>query len=279
MAKLEIRCPICSKWEYIEILDDATKNVKKGLLAVNIAPGMICDHNFIAYVDKNLIVRDCFIADFKIETPEEDIPLKQENEVLPEAESIDFDLIKLNIPEKLMILIFKAIFLGRKILILSEDQFLYKKIIDFFKFAIQDLFNFELLTISEESYNEDKSEYEDYIVFKGSNIIHDKNKSINYKKSSIEKSIIQKFLAEYELATGLIILRNEIKKAYEFSKDLVEFIRSSQKEMMTSKILIDHINEKHNEQIQKDYLKFLLEIVKNYFDVNNLKADGLTDSL
>ena len=83
MAKLEIRCPVCAKWDNIEILDDATKNVKKGLLAVNIAAGMICDHSFIAYVDKNLIVRDCFIADFKIEAPEVEISQKEDNKAPP----------------------------------------------------------------------------------------------------------------------------------------------------------------------------------------------------
>ena len=70
MAKIEVRCPVCSNWDNIEISDDATKNVAKGLLAVHLAAGMICEHGFIAYVDKNLIVRDCLIADFNIEAPE-----------------------------------------------------------------------------------------------------------------------------------------------------------------------------------------------------------------
>ena len=114
MAKLEIRCPICSKWDKIEILDGAVKNVKKGLLAVNITPGMICDHSFIAYVDNNLTVRECFIVDFKIEAPEVEISQKEDDKALPEAEQIRFDLIKLNLPEKSMIFIFNAIFFGKK---------------------------------------------------------------------------------------------------------------------------------------------------------------------
>jgi len=131
MAKLEIRCPVCTKWEYIEILEDATKNVKKGLLAVNIAPGMVCDHSFIAYVDKNLIVRDCFIADFKIEAPETEISQKNEKNAFLDAGSLNFDLIKLNIPEKLMVSIFRGIFLGRKIILISKDQFIHDQIINF----------------------------------------------------------------------------------------------------------------------------------------------------
>ena len=279
MAKLEVRCPICAKWDNIEIRDDATKNVKKGLLAVNIAPGMICEHSFIAYVDKNLIVRDCFIADFKIEAPEVVISQKEENEALLETEPIDFDLIRLKIPENLMILIFKAIFLGKKIVVLSEDQFLYNHIINFFRFAMQDLFDFNLLIMSEGSYKKAKDEYDDYIVFKKSNIIHDKSKIIDYKKLNVEKSITRKFLAEYELTAGFIILKNEIQKAYEFSKGLAEFLSNTENEITTSKILIDRINEKQNERIKKDYLTFLLDIVKNYFKVEIPKIDGVTDFL
>jgi hypothetical protein len=70
MVKVNVSCPVCKNWDKIEISDNAIKNVEKGVLAVNITPGMICEHSFIAYVDKNLSVRDCFIADFKIEAPE-----------------------------------------------------------------------------------------------------------------------------------------------------------------------------------------------------------------
>ncbi|MHA2280356.1 MAG: hypothetical protein ACXAC5_05860 [Promethearchaeota archaeon] len=279
MAKLDIRCPVCSKWEKIEILDDATKNVKKGLLAVNIAPGMICDHSFIAYVDKNLSVRDYFIADFKIDAPEMEISQNDDENAFLEAESIRFDLIKLNIPEKLMTYIFKAIFLRKKIIMLTEEQFLSNHIINFFRYAMQDLFDFDLFIMSEGSYKKARNEYDDYLVFKQSKIIQDKNKVIDYKKLSVEKNITKKFLKEYELATGLIILRNEIQKAYEYSKELEEIISGAQKEIFTSKILMNRINEKHNERIQKDYLIFLLGIMKNYFKVDVPRIDGVSSFL
>ncbi|MFW9952849.1 MAG: hypothetical protein ACFFKA_22235 [Candidatus Thorarchaeota archaeon] len=277
MAKLEIRCPICSKWEKIEILDDAKKNVKKGLLAVNIAPGMICDHSFIAYIDKNLVVREYFTADFKIEAPGVDTSQEENKKTLSEAESIKFELIKQNLPEELMIFIFKAIFSGKKIIILLEDQLLYDPIINFFRFVLQDLFDFDLLIMSEGSFKQAKIKYDNFIVFKNSNIIHGKSKIFDYKKLSIEKSIIQKFLAEYELTTGFIILRNEIQKAYEFSKELTEFINFTKKEITTAKILIEHINEKKNKRIKKNYLTFLLNIVKNYFKVDLPKIEGVSD--
>jgi len=276
MAKLEIRCPVCAKWEYIEILDDATKNVKKGLLAVNIAPGMVCDHSFIAYVDKNLIVRDCFIADFKIEAPETEISQKNEKNAFLDAGSLNFDLIKLNIPEKLMVSIFRGIFLGRKIILISKDQFIHDQIINFFGYAMQDLFDVNIIFMSEAIYLKTKNVYDEYLVFKNSIIIHNKNKVIDSKKLSVEKHIVKKFLAEYDLATGLIILKNEIQKVFEFSKELAEYIKCSQNEKLTSKILMDHIYEKKNERIQKNHLTLLLDIVNYNFKVEIPKKVGVT---
>ena len=98
MAKIDVRCPICSEWKNIEIPDDVTKNSKKGLLTINITSGMICEHSFIVYLDKNLVVRDCFVADFKIEVPDESIIQADKNG----ADTFKLDLIKLNMPKLLI---------------------------------------------------------------------------------------------------------------------------------------------------------------------------------
>ncbi|MFX0136993.1 MAG: hypothetical protein ACFFDN_25370 [Candidatus Hodarchaeota archaeon] len=279
MAKLEVRCPICSQWEHIEISDDATKNVAKGLLAINIAAGMICDHSFIAYVDKNLIVRDCLVADFRIQLSEVEATQETEDIITPETDIIKFNLIKLNIPELLMVYILKAIFVGEKALIISEEEFLYNHVINFFKYIMKNSFEFEMSIIAEEEYKKNKDNYKEYVVFKKGKIIRDNYKIINPKQLDKEKSMVQKFMAEYDLMAGLIILRNEIKKVYEFSKTIAEYIENHIGKPTTSKILIDHILEKHGERIQIPYLTFLINIVQNYFKVDVPKIGGVTDLL
>lgn len=278
MAKIEVRCPVCSNWDNIEISDDATKNVAKGLLAVNITAGMICEHTFIAYVDKNLIVRDCLIADFKIEAPEVSTSEGAEN-IIPEVESINHDLIKLNIPELLMASVFKAIFLGKGVIFISDDQFLADHIIYFFKYAMQNLFENDIIAMSKIDYKNNQKNYENYIIFEKREVIQDKDKSIDPKKLEIEKSIAKKFLGEYDLITGLIILRNEVQKAFEYSKTLVDFITNSEKKAWTSKILIDHIKVVHGERIQMNYLTFLYDIMNHYFKVEVPKIGGVTKFL
>lgn len=264
MAKIEVRCPVCTKWENIEISDDATKNTTKGLLAVNIETGIICEHTFVAYVDKNLIVRDCLIADFEIEVSSSP---ETENGIANVAESINHDLIRLNIPEILMASIFKAIFSGKSVIIISNDQFITTHIIHFFNYAMQNLFHNDIITMSKVEFKNSNDQYENHIVLDKIEVIQDRYNTINPKKLLIEKSIARKFLEEYDLVTGLIILRNEIQKAFEFSKTLSEFIKDTDEKVLTSKILINHIKEVYNEKIQINYLKFLFNILKHYFKV------------
>ncbi|MFX1350397.1 MAG: hypothetical protein ACFE92_17135 [Promethearchaeota archaeon] len=276
MARLEIRCPICSQWEHIEISDDATKNVTKGLLAINIATGMICEHSFIAYVDKNLVVRDCLVADFKIELPES----KTSEEIItPETEMIKFDLVKLNIPDILMAYIMKAILMRKKVLLLSDQEFLYNQITNFFRTIMENTFKFDLTIISEIEFNNKKKEYKNHVVFKKREIVRDKDKIIDLKKLEFELAMVQKFFKEYDLMAGVIILRNEIKKAYKFSNSITEFIHNKEGKAITSKLIIDYILEKYGERIQKSYLSFLIDIVQNYFKLKVPKISGVTDLL
>ncbi len=279
MARIEIRCPICAQWEYIEIADDATKNVTKGLLAINIAAGMICEHSFIAYVDKNLIVRDCLVADFKIELSESAPTADDKEIVIPETETIKLDLIKLNIPDILMVNIIKTIFLGKRVVILSDQEFLYNHLINFFKSIMENTFKFDLKIISELEYKKKKKEYKEHLVFKNREIVRDKEKIINPKKLEFEKAMVQKFTNEYDLMAGVIILRNEIKKCYEFSKSIAELIQNKEGKAITSKLIIDHILKKHGERIQKPYISSLIDIIHNYFKVEVPKISGVTDLL
>ncbi|MFX1314554.1 MAG: hypothetical protein ACFE9T_01725 [Promethearchaeota archaeon] len=279
MAKLEIRCPSCSARGKIEIAEDVIKNVSKGLLAVNIAIGMICEHSFIAYVDKNMQIRDYFMADFEIQVPADSSSSTTEETLVPETESIDFDLIKINIPSLLIAHVIRATYLGRKIIIISDLDFLYNHITNFFKYIMQNSFQIDIKIISKEQYKTNKKNYEDYVIFEGRKILQDKVKTIDPKKIEGEKAIAEKFLSEYDLMTGLIFIRNEIHKAYKYSKIIAEFIENQKSKVITSKLLIDHIAETYEEHVKIPYLKFLIEIVGNYFKVDVPHINGVSDLL
>lgn len=273
MVKIEVRCPICSKWENIEISDSATENITKGLLAVNIEAGMICEHSFIAYIDKNFIVRDCLIADFEIEVSSSTETQDGNSEAV---KSINFDLIKLNISEILMASIFRAVFLGKSVIIISDDQFIASHIVHFFDSAFQNLFHSDIITMSKVEFKNSKERYENHIVIDKIGVIQDRDNLVDPKKILIERSIAGKFLNEYDLVTGLIILRNEIQKAFNFSKTLLEYIKESDKKGLTPKILINHIKEIYNEKIKMNYFIFLSDILKNYFNLELPGSKGVS---
>jgi len=275
MAKIDVRCPVCSEWKNIEIPDDVTKNSKKGLLTINITSGMICEHSFIVYLDKNLIIRDCFVADFKIEVPDESITQTDKND----ADTFKLDLIKLNMPKLLIAYILKSIFYKKKVLIISDQEFLFDHITNFFNYVIQNSFEVDITAITNEQYKKNKKRYKEHLIFTGRDIVRDKKGLINPKKLEIEKNIVDKFLAENNVKAALIILRNEINKAFEFSKIITSYVKDSKGIVLTSKKILNHLTEECNEKITMVYLNFLMEIVKYYFEANIPKIDGTTNLL
>jgi hypothetical protein len=279
MAKLEIRCPTCSARGYIDISEEALKNVTKGLLAVNIAVGMVCEHSFVAYVDKNMQIRDYFIADFQIQLPETPSSEAPKGKIIPETESLDVELIRINIPALLIAHVIRASFYGKKIILLSDQDFLYNHISNFFKFISRESFDLDISIISEEVYKANKKIYKNELILEGIKVIRDPDKIISSKKLELEKSIAEKFLSEYDLMTSLIIIRNEIHKIYTYAKSIVDFIQNLGGKAITSKMLIDHVAKTHDEQLKMPQLNFLIDIVKNYFKVEMPPIDGVSDLL
>lgn len=273
MAILQVICPDCSSRGNIEISDNAIKNVSRGLLAVNVPQGTICSHSFITYIDKNLEVRDYFTADFQFELP--DIaPTEEFKDVdFSEEKLTDLSLIKLNLSATLLTYILKSILMKKKILLISKETFMNPLILDFFKIITQDNFDFNISFISEEDFKYRSSEFTDFMVFEGSKIINDVNQSINPKKLKVEKKITHNFLSEIDFNSSLILLKNELQRAYLFSNSILEYVQkiNNINKLNVSK-LGKNLEKTHKIKINNDYLEFLLNIVRNYFDVNILSA-------
>ncbi len=269
MTGIEIRCPTCGVKGEIEVSPDAMKGVARGLLAINIADGTICEHSFIAYVDRNLDIRDYFVADFKIEIPQIPVanPERFKQSKIPTKEIVDMDLIKLNLQAIILTYVLKSIFSKQKIIIISDYEFLFDHINNFFKYVTHDTFEVNLMIIPEKKYTQNKKNYKDYMVFKGNQILRNVNKAINPKKLHVEKHIIKNFITEQELGYSYIALRNEIQKAYELSKSIKDFIKEKEEQNEKPNLLeiSASLEHKYSVKISQTYLNFLIEIVKNYF--------------
>jgi hypothetical protein len=277
--KILIRCPTCGKVSEIELSGDITKNTSRGLIAVNIPEKMICKDSFVAYVDKNLNIRDYFTADFQIELPDASLgkvdKFDEQKKDLDER-LFDVDLIKINIPAIALAFTLRGIFFGQKtILIIDQLEFLHSHIHNFYENITQNSFDADIKIVSKKDYIENKNNYKDCLVLEGNEIIHDKNKILNPKKIPIERRIIQKFLGEYQEMVSVLMLKNEIQKAFELSKFVLDYLNTRETKKKTD---ISEINsglqEKFNVRISPIYLNFVCEIVENYFKIEipgNLK--------
>jgi len=289
LTTVQIICPSCKKTGYIEISDDLIKSTSRGLLAVNVTSNYVCQHSFIAYIDKNFAVRDYFIADFQIEIPDFPEEKKIKDISLPDKAILNLDLIKLNMTLTLLSNILRAIFYKNKIVLISHQPFLNTHIKNFFNYIIKNTFDFELFIISEEEYKKEKKSFKDCLVLEGNKVIKDPYKIIEEKKAKVERQIVNQFLNEFDLGYSYITLINEINKAYTYSKAIVDFANTqSQEEEKESEssiiasildevvsqdkyintVITDYLYNEFKIKIDKVYLSFLFDIVINYFDVN-----------
>ena len=94
-------------------------------------------------------------------------------------------------------------------------------------------------------------------------------KIINPKKLWVEKHIVSRFLTEPELGYSYIILKNEMQKAYELSKAIVDNVEKSRSGGEKENILkiTGDIEDYYQIKIGSLYLNFLIEIVQSYFDI------------
>lgn len=278
MKKLEVRCPSCSNRGYINVSEEEVEKAARGVFAVNVLEGVACEHSFVAYLDKNFTVRDTFIADFQLELPE----VVPEQAVEPEdaqlLDLIDVSLIKLNVSASLLTHIIRALLFKKNIFLIFNQSSMGDNIYNFMEYITLNSFKANILVISGEKY--DIYNIKDSIILEGNKIIKDDQDILNSKKLGIERSLVRKFLAEYEPKPSLIYLQNGLQKAHELSKTVVDIISNlKKKEKVYSKNVIDEIARIHDARIQLPYLDFLYEIVENYFEVKIPKSSNVSNFL
>ena len=278
MKKLEIRCPACSKRGYIEVEEEEVKSSTRGLFAVNITEGIVCEHSFVAYVDKNLTIRDTFMADFQINLPE---VISGEESLVDTSElldKVDVSLIKLNLTASQLSYIIRAIMLKKKIIILSNQEYMFEDARNFFVYITENSFENSFEIVSELDYKMEN--YDNHILLRSKEILKDNENVLDTRKLGVERNIIQKFLAEYDPTSSMIILKNELKRAFELSLSVIEYIKGlKKKETIITRKLIDFLNKKHDFKIQVPYLEFLYEIVENYFNQKIPKSSDIANFL
>lgn len=264
--RILIKCPSCSKTGYIDAQEGLSSMGNRGVTAIHILNNKICSHSFVIYIDKNLKLRDSFLTDFQVELPQMEPKRKIESKKIPDSDVIDVYLIKINMPVHPFIYAIKGCLNNEKMLFLNENDVLRIHLINFFNFIFQDAFEINLMIEKRETYEDNRDNYKDFLIFDNSNIIRDKNKILTKKKIKIETMIIHKFLAEDDTKSSLIILKNEILKVFEISKKLMHLIEKYKGEKQLSRErLFEEFKETSAIKITYSYLEFILDIIRNSF--------------
>ncbi|MFX1274782.1 MAG: hypothetical protein ACFFBP_10930 [Promethearchaeota archaeon] len=273
MVTIKIQCPSCFKKGSIEVEENLVKNSKRGITALNVAEDLVCEHSFVAYIDKNMKVRDSFIADFTIELPQIKMEEPSEELKIPDQEMINIYLLLLNYSASWLAKIMRCCFYKTKFVMINDVQILNSHIINLFEFIFQNTFDINLVIINHKDYRENKKLYKDYIIIDKEKVENDKNKILKSRSLKIESKIIQDFLNETNLKTSLIIIKNEILKVYMLAKDTLEFINNlGEGTPLDARELNSHLNKIHNVKIQNSYLDFLVDIVRYYHGVKIIDA-------
>jgi hypothetical protein len=66
-AKIQFICPVCKSEKVLDFPKSVITNAK-GLTTMSIAKGLVCEHQFQAFVDKNYMVRGYQRVDFEFES-------------------------------------------------------------------------------------------------------------------------------------------------------------------------------------------------------------------
>lgn len=276
MKNVLIKCPACSKTKKINLDENIISHNHKGITTVNINKDQLCPHNIIVYIDNNLDVRDCFILDFELETPNINVDQSKKEFKTQNLKDIDTDLIKLNFFHNTLSFILRGFFFRRKILIINNLKFLDSQLYNFFNYIFNTTFEYDISIISQGEYEINKKDFKSFIVFEGNKLIRDKEKLLDNKKLKIERNIIHKFFMEYDPKSSLIILRNEIYKVFLLSKSIIDFIENlDKKEKINAVKLFNYLESHYNVKISRLYLNLLIDVSENNY---NIKIPVIFDS-
>lgn len=261
LKTVRIRCPQCKKNGSIKVNPNITERADKGVVAVNIAEGVLCEHSMIAYIDRHYMVRDSFICDFSIKIPDLEINLGDSDKDLEDIVSTLYHIKMYLLPSDL-IGILDAMFSNKKRIYIVENEFLISLFNRFLEYIMKDSFNSRIEIISRKNYQKAKKDYKKRLVINSDN--GGKYKRSSNKSNSIERIIVGRFYDENDPKVCLIVLKNEILKAFRMAGQILKFSKAHKPVEINSIVLGNELKKAFGMNVGSNYLIFLTHIVNSY---------------
>lgn len=134
---------------------------------------------------------------------------------------IDIDLLSLNLPPLTLTFILRACFNDEKIILINDENTITTHLENFFYYMFQDSFKIEISMMPIDYYKKYKNQFKNHVVIVKDTIVKDNTNLLNLKQMKIEKAIVQKYIGDSNPKVSLIIVKNEIKKAFNLAKEII----------------------------------------------------------
>ncbi|MFX1276547.1 MAG: hypothetical protein ACFFBP_06895 [Promethearchaeota archaeon] len=267
MVQIFINCPICSKKGTMDIDENVITQNSRGITTISVSK-VLCEHSFIAYIDNKFDVRDTFITDLTLESPE----LELDNLSLgktPDQETINVFLITINLHPSTLTYILRACFNNEKVLLINNIEIVHKHLINFMHYIFVNTFAINFMVINRVDFQKNRKLFKDYLIIDDLRVLNDKNKVLKAKKFEVERNIVHSFFNEISPDISLNNIKKEIAKAFKLSNDVLVYVLNlDESEALDAKDLTKFLETQYNIKISTNYLTFLIDIVRNFYKVN-----------
>ncbi len=121
--RVRIICPICQSSKPVPVPAEIIKEKATGATSVYIPAGMVCEHEFYAYIDKNFSVRDYLVLEYSLQDETKKAE-RLKNEIMKKADTLNLEyenLLKFISDWDLRSLLY-ACFIESHIVLLEDDM-------------------------------------------------------------------------------------------------------------------------------------------------------------
>ena len=192
--------------------------------------------------------------------------------------------LKMNLKPEILIYVVHAYLFRKKIFIPINKEFYYllHELNNLIDYIFQKSFTGDILIKSKSQYKKNRRLYEEYIIMYEKDLINETRKLINSDQLKYETELIRTYYNNNDNNSSVLDLKEKLEGIYILTRHLFSYFeRIDNKKPLSPRILIKHLEESLLvKKIRKQYLYFLTDIIRAYFDLNIIwKWDELGDRI
>ncbi len=250
-----IICPTCKSQKKIEIPNELIYDADN-IVTISVPKGLICEHTFHAFIDRDFEVRGYQLADLELPNADNDLKMLHLFERTRKSDILVVEIIRLNIKPQILSYLIRGNFFNKNVIfVVPETKIFLEPHIDyFFKLIFEKYFKLNISIVNEPNYVEIKSCFENDIVIGMNEIINDNDKIMNSTKMVFETKIVNDFYFNPSSQNALIDIKYEIRKAFSICKNVINIVE----------------NLKTNEEFDRftivaQHIDFIIDVARYYF--------------